>query len=153
MADRIVLGSDHAGIGLKAEAVRLVEEMGFEVSDLGPSTPESVDYPDYAARVAGEVAAGRARLGVLVCGTGIGMSIAANKIDGIRAALCSETYSAKMARIHNDANVLCLGARVIGVELAREVAQAFLSVDFEGGRHARRVEKITLLETTDWRCR
>ena len=146
MADRIVLGSDHAGIGLKAEAVRLVEEMGFEVSDLGPSTPESVDYPDYAARVAGEVAAGRARLGVLVCGTGIGMSIAANKVHGVRAALCTTEYQARMARAHNDANVLCLGERVLGAGQAAAVVAAFLSTPFEGGRHQRRVDKIKGLE-------
>jgi len=126
---------------------------GFAVEDCGVHDPSSVDYPDIAKVVCENVLAREHSLGILCCGTGIGMSIAANKIDGIRAALCAECYSAKMARIHNDANVLCLGARVIGVELAREVAAAFLSVSFEGGRHARRVEKITLLENTDWRCR
>ena len=146
MADRIVLGSDHAGIGLKSEAVRLVEEMGYEVSDLAPSTTESVDYPDYAARVAAEVAAGRARLGVLVCGTGIGMSIAANKVKGIRAAHCVTEFDARMARAHNDANVLCIGARVLGPGLALEVVRAFLEQPFEGGRHQRRIDKITGME-------
>jgi len=146
MADRIVLGSDHAGIGLKAEAVRLVEEMGFEVSDLGPSTPESVDYPDYAARVAGEVAAGRARLGVLVCGTGIGMSIAANKVKGIRAAHCVTEFDARMSRAHNDANVLCIGERVVGLGLGGAIVKAFLETSFEGGRHERRVQKMKDLE-------
>ena len=146
MADRIVLGSDHAGIGLKSEAVRLVEEMGYEVSDLGPSSTESVDYPDYAARVAGEVAAGRARLGVLVCGTGIGMSIAANKGRGIRAAHCVTEFDARMARAHNDANVLCIGERVVGLGLGGAIVKAFLEATFEGGRHERRVEKIRALD-------
>jgi ribose 5-phosphate isomerase B len=146
MADRIVLGSDHAGLGLKAEAVRLVEEMGFEVSDLGTTSAESVDYPDFAARVAAEVAAGRARLGILVCGTGIGMSIAANKVRGIRAAHCVTEFDARMARAHNDANVLCIGARVLGPGLASEVVRAFLEQPFEGGRHQRRIDKITGME-------
>jgi ribose 5-phosphate isomerase B len=149
----LFLGSDHGGFGLKQELVPILTAAGYAVEDCGVSDPASVDYPDIAKIVCENVLDRPDSLGILLCGTGIGMSIAANKIDGIRAALCSETYSARMARIHNDANVLCLGARVIGVELAREVAMGFLSVTFEGGRHARRVEKITLLETTDWRCR
>ncbi len=146
MSDRIVFGSDHAGLSLRAEAVRVAREAGFEVDDLGPAPGESVDYPDFAARVAQAVAGGRARLGVLVCGTGIGMSIAANKVKGVRAAHCTTEYEARMARAHNDANVLCLGERVIGIGLGGAVVAAFLSQPFEGGRHQRRVDKISALD-------
>ena len=118
MADRIIAGSDHAGLRLRAEAVRVARERGFEVQDLGPFSGDSVDYPEYARRVAEEVAAGRARFGLLVCGTGIGMSIAANKVRGVRAAHCGTELEARMARAHNDANVLCMGERVVGSGLA-----------------------------------
>jgi ribose 5-phosphate isomerase B len=146
MAEKVVLGSDHAGLALRAEALRVARESGFEAEDLGPAPGESVDYPDYAARVAQAVAAGRARLGILVCGTGIGMSIAANKVKGVRAAHCTTEYEARMARAHNDANVLCLGERVIGIGLGGAVVRAFLAQPFEGGRHQRRVDKIGALE-------
>jgi ribose 5-phosphate isomerase B len=146
LADRIVLGSDHAGLSLRAEAVRVAREAGFEVEDLGPAAGESVDYPDYAARVGQAVAGGRARFGVLVCGTGIGMSIAANKVKGVRAAHCTTEYEARMARAHNDANVLCMGERVIGLGLGGAVVAAFLAQPFEGGRHQRRVDKISALD-------
>jgi ribose 5-phosphate isomerase B len=146
MAERIVFGSDHAGLALRAEAVRIAREAGFEVEDLGPPAGESVDYPDYAERVGRAVAEGRARLGILVCGTGIGMSIAANKVKGIRAAHCTTEYEARMARAHNDANVLCIGERVIGIGLGGAVVAAFLSQPFEGGRHQRRVDRITALD-------
>ena len=146
MADRIVFGSDHAGLALRAEAVRAAREAGFEVEDLGPFAPASVDYPDYAARVGQAVAGGRARLGVLVCGTGIGMSIAANKVKGVRAAHCTTEYEARMTRAHNDANVLCLGERVVGLGLGAAIVAAFLSQPFEGGRHQRRVDQITALD-------
>ena len=119
---------------------------GFEVEDLGPFSGESVDYPDFASRVGQAVAEGRARLGVLVCGTGIGMSIAANKVKGVRAAHCTTEYEARMARAHNDANVLCMGERVIGLGLGGAVVAAFLSQPFEGGRHQRRVDKISALD-------
>jgi ribose 5-phosphate isomerase B len=146
VADRIVAGSDHAGLALRAEAVRIATEAGFEVDDLGPFSGESVDYPDYARRVAEAVAAGRARFGLLVCGTGIGMSISANKVRGVRAALCTTEFEARMARAHNDANVLCLGERVVGVGVGGAIVAAFLAAPFEAGRHARRVEKIAALE-------
>jgi ribose 5-phosphate isomerase B len=146
MADRIVFGSDHAGLTLRAEAVRVAREAGFEVEDLGPFTTESVDYPDFAARVGEAVASGRARLGVLVCGTGIGVSIAANKVKGIRAAHCTTEYEARMARAHNDANVLCVGERVVGLGLGGAIVKAFLAEPFEGGRHQRRVDKISALD-------
>jgi ribose 5-phosphate isomerase B len=146
MADKVIAGSDHAGLALRGEAVRVAKAAGFEVDDLGPFSGESVDYPDYAQRVADAVAAGRARLGILVCGTGIGMSIAANKVRGIRAAVCTTELEARMARAHNDANVLCVGERVVGLGLGAAIVAAFLREPFEGGRHARRVEKIAALE-------
>ena len=146
MADRVVLGSDHAGLALRAEAARVAKEAGFEVVDLGPFSGDSVDYPDYAAKVAGAVASGEARLGVLVCGTGIGMSIAANKVRGIRAAHCGTEFEARAARAHNDANVLCIGERVVGPGQAASIIAAFLAQPFEGGRHQRRVDKITALD-------
>jgi len=146
MADKVVFGSDHAGLHLRAEAVRAARELGFDVEDLGPAGSDSVDYPDYAARVARAVAEGKARLGVLVCGTGIGMSIAANKVRGVRAAVCTSEFEARMARAHNDANVLCMGERVVGPGLGASVLRAFLETPFEGGRHERRVAKIRDLE-------
>jgi ribose 5-phosphate isomerase B len=146
MADRLVAGSDHAGLALRAEAVKVARGAGFEVEDLGPFSGESVDYPDYARRVAEAVAAGRARLGVLVCGTGIGMSIAANKVRGVRAAHCASEYEARMARQHNDANVLCIGERVVGLGVGGAIVKAFLETPFEGGRHAARVQKLTDLD-------
>jgi len=146
VSDRVIAGSDHAGLALRAEALKVARELGFEVEDLGPFSGESVDYPDYARRVAEGVASGRARLGLLVCGTGIGMSIAANKVRGIRAALCRTEYEARMARAHNDANVLCLGERVLGAGQAGAVVKAFLEQPFEGGRHQKRVDKIAALE-------
>ncbi len=146
MADKVIAGSDHAGLALRAAAVAAARGAGFEVEDAGPFSGDSVDYPDYARRVAEAVAAGRARFGILVCGTGIGMSISANKVKGIRAALCTCEYEARMARAHNDANVLCVGERVVGLGLGEAIVKAFLETPFEGGRHARRVDKIRDLE-------
>jgi ribose 5-phosphate isomerase B len=146
MADKVIAGSDHAGLALRAEAVKVARGAGLEVEDLGPFSGESVDYPDYARQVADAVASGRARLGILVCGTGIGMSIAANKVRGVRAAHCASEFEARMARAHNDANVLCIGERVVGLGLGGAIVKAFLETPFEGGRHARRVQKMTDLE-------
>jgi ribose 5-phosphate isomerase B len=146
MGDRVVLASDHAGLSLRAEAARVAREAGFEVEDLGPFTTDSVDYPDYAERVAAAVTGGGARLGILVCGTGIGMSIAANKVKGVRAAHCTTELEARMARAHNDANVLCIGERVVGLGLGGAIVAAFLGQSFEGGRHQRRVDKISALD-------
>jgi len=146
MPDKMIAGSDHAGLALRAEAVKAARAAGLEVEDLGPFSGESVDYPDYAKAVADAVAAGRAKLGLLVCGTGIGMSIAANKVKGIRAAHCTTEFEARMARAHNDANVLCLGERVLGLGLGAAIVKVFLETQFEGGRHARRVEKMKDLE-------
>jgi ribose 5-phosphate isomerase B len=146
MAERVIAASDHAGLALRAEAVKTARARGYEVEDLGPFTTESVDYPDYARTLAEAVAAGKARAGILVCGTGIGMSIAANKVPGARAALCRSEYEARMARAHNDANVLCLGERVTGGGLGAAIVEVFLSTPFEGGRHGKRVEKIKALD-------
>jgi ribose 5-phosphate isomerase B len=146
MADKVIAGSDHAGLALRAEAVKVAQAAGLEVQDLGPFTGDSVDYPDYARQVADAVVAGRAKLGILVCGTGIGMSIAANKVKGVRAAHCATEFEARMARAHNDANVLCIGERVVGLGLGGAVVKAFLETPFEGGRHERRVRKIEDLE-------
>jgi ribose 5-phosphate isomerase B len=146
MADRLVAGSDHAGLLLRTEGVKVARAAGYEVEDLGPFSGESVDYPDYARRVAEAVAAGRARLGLLVCGTGIGMSIAANKVKGVRAARCTTEYDARMARQHNDANVLCLGERVVGLGLGGAIVKVFLETPFEGGRHGKRVQKMMDIE-------
>ncbi len=146
MAEKVIAGSDHAGLALRAEAVKVARGAGLEVEDLGPFTGDSVDYPDYARQVAEAVSAGRARFGLLVCGTGIGMSIAANKVRGIRAAHCTTEYEARMARAHNDANVLCIGERVVGLGLGAEIVKAFLATPFEGGRHQRRVDKMNALD-------
>jgi ribose 5-phosphate isomerase B len=143
----IAVGCDHGGLGLKRELVPELTRWGWTVEDVGCHTEESVDYPDFAATVSRMVAEREVELGLLICGTGIGMCIAANKVPGVRAALCGDTYSAQMTRRHNDANVLCLGGRVIGAELAKAVLAAFLEGDFEGGRHQRRLEKIARLET------
>lgn len=144
---KITIGCDHGALELKEEVKRmLTERPEVEVNDIGVYTAEPVDYPDIAAKVCAEITAGRSVFGILLCGTGIGVSIAANKIHGIRAALCGDVYSAKMARQHNDANVLALGGRVLGFGPAGEIVRAFLDTPFEGGRHARRVGKIMALE-------
>jgi len=139
---RLAIGSDHAGLPLKEALKPLLERLNVTFEDLGTHTPASTDYPDYAHAVARAIAQGRCNAGLLVCGTGLGMSMAANRHPAIRAAVCSEPYSARMTRKHNDANVLCLGARVVGPGLAEEILEAFLSTGFEGGRHAARVQKI-----------
>jgi ribose 5-phosphate isomerase B len=143
---RIAIASDHAAVALRARVAEMLRARGHEALDLGADGSCSVDYPDYALLVTGEVTASRCECGILVCGTGIGMSIAANKVPGIRAALCTDPYMARMARAHNDANVLCLGARVIGEGLAEEILDAWLSTSFIGGRHANRVAKIGAIE-------
>ena len=141
---KILVGGDHAGLPLKRQLVSFLAARGLEVEDTGTHTEDSVDYPDFAHRVARGVVAGEAPLGLLVCGSGVGVSIAANRHPGVRAVVCSEPYSAAMARRHNDANVLCLGARVVAVGLAESILVAFLEAEFEGGRHAGRVAKIEL---------
>ena len=142
----IAIGSDHGGCELKNFIAEHLKEKGVEYKDMGCFSQESVDYPDIAYAVCNEIKNGNVDRGILICGTGIGISIAANKIKGIRAALCSDVYSAAMCRRHNDANVLCLGGRVIGRELAFMIVDTYLSEAFEGGRHSIRIDKIHSLE-------
>ena len=142
----VSIGCDHAGVEMKEELIGLLKEMGVSVKDMGTNTPESVDYPDFGERVAVSVLKGEAQRGVLICGTGIGMSIVANKFPGIRAALCNDLFTARMSRLHNDANILIIGGRVVGKGLAREIARVWIETPFEGGRHLRRLEKITAVE-------
>ncbi len=144
-----MLASDHAGLNIKSIVADHLRDRGIEVEDLGTHAGEPADYPDIAEAVARTVARGDASAGALICGTGIGVSIAANKIHGIRAAVCRSGYEARMARRHNDANVLCLGERVTGPGLVVDVVDAWLDTSFEGGRHQRRVEKIHLLESRE----
>jgi ribose 5-phosphate isomerase B len=143
---QISLGSDHAGLALKQEIAMFLTRVGHTVLDRGTSTQASVDYPDFAALVCNDIQSGAAERGILICGTGIGMSIAANKHARIRAALCHDTFSARATREHNDANVLCLGQRVIGPGLALDIVAVWLGTEFVGDKHLRRLEKIALLE-------
>ncbi len=140
----IYIASDHAAFDLRQEMMKFLTEMREEFEDLGVEEKRSVDYPDYARAVARAVAAEEGARGILICGTGLGMSISANRHPGIRAALCHDAYTAAMARRHNDANVLCMGARVLGVGVAEQVLRVFLNTAFEGGRHQRRVEKMEI---------
>lgn len=145
----VVVTSDHAGSDLRANLMAYLRELGVASEDWGPGAGASADYPDAAAQAAHAVAQGQFRFGLLICGSGIGMSIAANKVAGIRAALCTSEYEGRMARAHNDANVLCLGQRVVGPGLARAILEAFLTQPFDAGRHVARVQKITALESTN----
>ncbi|MDD2585150.1 MAG: ribose 5-phosphate isomerase B [Syntrophomonadaceae bacterium] len=142
---KIAIGSDHAGFKLKCEITRDLQNDGYDVIDCGTYSEESVDYPDFAEKVAEQVLQNDAR-GVLICGTGIGISIAANKIPGIRAALCQNSYVARLAREHNDANIVAVGARITGPGLAVEIIRTFLNSEFEGGRHLKRLKKIINIE-------
>ncbi len=136
------IATDHAGVVIKDSVKRMVEDLGHEIIDLGPHSTDRVDYPDYAHKLATAVLEDAGSFGILICGTGIGMSLAANKHHGIRAALCHDAYTAEMARAHNDANVLCFGERVVGIGVIESILKAWDSTDFEGGRHANRVAKI-----------
>lgn len=142
----IAIGSDHGGFELKQAVMQHLTERGVSFKDLGTFSTESVDYPDYALKVTSAVTGGEAELGILICGTGIGMSIAANKVDGIRAALCTDSYMARLTRQHNNANVLCMGGRVTGPGTAMDIVDAFLDNSFLGGRHERRIEKVMNIE-------
>lgn len=142
----IAIGSDHGAVELKKVLIEYLEEKGIEFRDFGTHSSASCDYPDIALPVAKGVASGEYKLGILLCGTGIGMSIAANKVKGIRAALCHDVFSARMTRLHNDANILCCGGRVIGPGLFLDIVETFLNTSFEGGRHGVRVEKISAYE-------
>jgi len=142
----VALGADHAGFPLKEDLKTWLIGRGYDVVDLGTQSAESVDYPDFAVGVGSAVTAGKADRGILVCGTGIGMAMAANKLPGVRAATCSDALTARMSREHNDANVLALGARITSREAAIEILELWLDTDFAGGRHARRVDKIVALD-------
>ncbi len=143
----VAIASDHAGYTYKQKLIPLLEELGFPYTDLGAFSEAPSDYPDYAVQVAEGVAEGRYQLGILICGTGVGMAITADKVPGIRAALCNDPYTARMSREHNDANILVLASRVVGVELAKEITRAWLTSSFSGEeRHCRRLQKILQLE-------
>ncbi|HEX5037963.1 MAG TPA: ribose 5-phosphate isomerase B [bacterium] len=156
---KILVASDHGGFELKSKIVNLLKNKKIQVEDLGSDSAESVDYPDYAIKVAERISKGEADAGILVCGTGIGMCIAANKFKGVRAAVVSESYSARMAKEHNNANVLCIGGRVLDpgsparvpAESAEDVVTAWLDAKFEGGRHDRRLDKIRAIEKTNFK--
>jgi len=143
---KFYIATDHAGMRYKEFVKELLESKGVEVEDLGPYTPNRVDYPDYAQKCAKAVRENSGSFGILICGTGIGMSIAANKVNGIRAALCHDAYTATMARAHNEAQILCFGERVVGLGTVESIIEAFLNTKPEGGRHKQRVEKIMAIE-------
>lgn len=146
---KIAIGADHAGVDLKDQLAGMLREAGHEVEDHGTFGPDSVDYPDFAAAVGSAVSSEQAERGVLVCGSGLGVAIAANKVDGVRAVTCNDLYTAELCRAHNDANVIALGARIVGGGLAEAIVRTFLSTDFDGGpRHRRRVDKIHTLENS-----
>ncbi len=144
---KVAIGCDHAGLEMKNAITPLLEDLGIKWQDFGTCSSESCDYPEYGEKVSAEVSEGRMDRGILICGTGIGMSIVANKFPGVRAALCSEDYSAKMSRMHNDANILVLPGRIINSATAQDIIKIWFKTDFEGGRHQRRLDKITAIES------
>ncbi|PIE57867.1 MAG: ribose 5-phosphate isomerase B [Desulfobulbus propionicus] len=139
---KVLIGSDHGGFSLKQKIVTFLEQQGHRVEDCGCTSTESVDYPDFAQKLCQELLAGDAERGILVCGTGIGMSISANRFQGVRAALCHDNFTARMSREHNDANVLCLGERVLGDAVALDMVKTWMTTEFTGGRHQRRLQKM-----------
>ncbi len=139
---RIIIGCDHGGLNLKNKVVEHLKEICYEVEDVGTYTTESVDYPIYAKKVAHAVADGKYEKGIIICGTGIGVSIVANKVKGIRASLCGDTFSAKATRQHNNSNILCMGERVIGAGLALDIVDIWLTTEYEGGRHQKRIDMM-----------
>lgn len=143
---KIGIGNDHAAVDMKNQVVEYLEGKGYEVVNFGTDTYESCNYPEYGEKVGRAVSAGDVDLGILICGTGVGISLAANKVKGVRAVVCSEPYSAKLSRQHNNTNILAFGARVIGIELAKMIIDEWLSAEFEGGRHQTRVDMITAIE-------
>lgn len=142
----IAIGSDHAGFELKQEIISLLKDLHIECVDYGTDGPKSVDYPDFGEKVSEAVSSGKIERGILICGTGIGMSIVANKFCGVRASLCNELFTAKMSRLHNDANILVLGGRIVGKDLAKEIVRTWISTPFEGQRHSSRLDKIKHIE-------
>ena len=146
---KISIASDHGGFNLKEDISLFLNQLGFEVNDLGPSNSNAVDYPDYGISIATYISDNIDTRGIVICGTGVGMSIVVNRFPGIRGALCSDIYTAKLSREHNDSNLLVMGGRVVGVGLAREIVQVWLSTPFEGGRHKKRLDKITQFEKSN----
>jgi ribose 5-phosphate isomerase B len=142
----IAIGCDHAGVELKNELLSLLNNLRIQYIDYGTDSPESVDYPDFGEKVSDAVSSGKIKSGILICGTGIGMSIVANKFPGVRASLCNDLFTAKMSRLHNDANILVIGGRIVGKDLAKEIVKTWVSTPFEGDRHCRRLDKITKIE-------
>ena len=140
--DKIAIASDHGGYYLKEDIVKLLHELGYEVDDMGPENSDSVDYPDYGIILAQAVSIEKVPRGIVICGTGIGMSIVVNRFPGIRGTLCSDLYTAKLCRTHNDSNILIMGGRVVGCGLAKEIVKTWLNTPFEGGRHQKRLDKI-----------
>ena len=149
MVNKIIIGSDHAGLSLKLKVIEHLESRGVEVVDVGTHTSDSCNYPDYATALCKKIQSGEAELGILICGTGIGMSMAANKHNGIRAACCSDNFSARMTRMHNNANVLCMGEIVVGAGLACDLADLFIDTEYLGGRHEARVQMLADIETSN----
>ena len=149
--EKIAIGSDHAGFRLKEFVKKLLQEKGFEVIDVGTYSEERCHYPVYAKKVAQMVSSGEVERGILICGSGIGMSIVANKFKNVRAALCHNIYSAKFSRLHNDSNILCLGGRVTGEDLTREIVKVWLNTPFEGGRHSERLQIIEEIEKENFK--
>ena len=147
--DLIAIASDHGGFSLKVDIVSFLNELGYEVNDMGPKNHNSVDYPDYGIRIAQAVTQNTDSRGILICGTGIGMSIVVNRFPGIRGTLCSDLYTAKLCREHNDSNILIMGGRVVGHGLAREIVKVWLSTPFEGGRHQKRLDKINQFDESN----
>jgi len=143
---KIGIGCDHAGLELKNEILTLLKDLGFECVDFGTNSPQSVDYPDFGEKVSEAVSSGGVERGILICGTGIGMSIVANKFPHVRASLCNELFTARMSRLHNDANILVLGGRIVGKDLAKEIVRTWINTPFEGERHCLRLKKINLIE-------
>jgi ribose 5-phosphate isomerase B len=143
---RVVIGCDHAGFDYKQRVVQELQSLGHEVIDVGTNSTASVDYPDFGLAAGKAIAEGRADRGILICGTGIGISIAANKVKGIRCALCHDHFTAQVTRQHNDSNIVAFGSRVIGIEVALDIVRTFLATQFEGGRHQARIDKITAIE-------
>ena len=142
----IAIGCDHAGVELKKELLALLNTLQIQYVDYGTDSPESVDYPDFGEKVSEAVSSGKIANGILICGTGIGMSIVANKFSGVRASLCNDLFTARMSRLHNDANILVIGGRIVGKDLAQEIVKTWVSTPFEGNRHCRRLDKITKIE-------
>ena len=149
---RIAIGNDHTAVALKQHIQTYLEQKGYEIYNVGTDSTQRTDYPVYGQAVAKEVISGRCELGILICGTGIGISLAANKIHGIRAAVCSEPYSARLSRQHNNANIIAFGARVVGESLAEMIVDEFLAAEYEGGRHQKRIDMISALEQGETIC-